>query len=298
MSCLGCATPDGDGVLLSEAIPDEGTLTLTATELSQSRSGTIVKIVSVADAIGVQADGDTLVVHSAPLRKRSPFSAASRKLKGDRFMCASGAQAQSWADALRKSIAGNGKPGVSWLVLVNPVSGKRRGAKVLVDCRPYFEAAGVPLREVITTHAGHAGEIVASLDVSSVSAVVCVGGDGIVHEVVNALMARADAARVAASLPIGVIPAGSGNSLATSLLKAAGEPCDVASAAFRLVRGGRQPLDLWQVSQPGKSGYAFLSLEWALASDIDIGSEKLRWLGALPRAPLNRPTVGASGAAV
>ena len=281
MSCfLGCGARE-DGVLLSESTQDGGVLALTCAELSLTHSGKPIATVSVADCVGVQAASKTLVVHSAPLRKRGLLAAASRKLISTRLTCGSEAQATAWALAVRKQYR---QTTTKWLVLVNPVSGKRRGAKVLAEARPFFEAAGVKLSEVITDHAGHAGEIVASLDVSTVDGVVCVGGDGIVHEVVNALLARKDATSVAASLPIGVLPAGSGNSLATSLLKAAGEPCDVASAAFQLVRGGRQPLDIWRVSQPDKSGYGFLSLEWALASDIDIGSEKLRWLGALPPA--------------
>jgi hypothetical protein len=36
-----------------------------------------------------------------------------------------------------------------------------------------------------TTHEGHAGEVAAALDPSSVDGVVCVSGDGLVNEVLN-----------------------------------------------------------------------------------------------------------------
>ena len=71
-----------------------------------------------------------------------------------------------------------------------------------------------------TTHEGHAGEVAAALDPTSVDGVVCVSGDGLVNEVLNGLMRRDDPR--AHRLPVGHVPAGSGNAIAKSLSDLAG----------------------------------------------------------------------------
>ena len=53
------------------------------------------------------------------------------------------------------------------------------------------------------------------------------------------------------------------------------------SAAYLLAKRGRQPLDIWRVTQPERAGWAFQSFEWAMASDLDLGSDKWRWMGKL-----------------
>lgn len=65
--------------------------------------------------------------------------------------------------------------------------------------------------------------------------IVCIGGDGIVNEVLNGLVQRSAATGVPmASLPpVGIIPAGSDNSVAWSVLQVR----DPASAALAIVKG-------------------------------------------------------------
>lgn len=58
----------------------------------------------------------------------------------------------------------------------------------------------------------HAWDIVYSLDFDSFSAIVAVGGDGTMHEVVNGMLNRKDKKR----LPLALIPNGSGNDLCGS----------------------------------------------------------------------------------
>ena len=61
-------------------------------------------------------------------------------------------------------------------------------AKRLYDSsvRGTLEAAGVQHTLHITQRAGHASEIVAGLDLSSVDALVFMGGDGTAHEALQA----------------------------------------------------------------------------------------------------------------
>ncbi len=270
-----------DGVTLSTS-----TLQLTAdgrVVCSPTNNSQPTTTVALADVAGVETDGSTLTLHHAPRSSSGCGGGGQRRLRSLEIRCDSAEQATQVRDALRCAIAGTTTPPAPprLLVLVNPRSGPGNGARIWADCRPIVAASGAALTEVVTASADDAKERVASLDLGAYDGVICVSGDGMVHEVLNGLAARADADAALAALAIGTIPAGSGNALATSLLRAASEPLHPRSAAFLVARGGRAALDLWRVTQPSRQGYAFLSLEWAMASDMDLGSDALRWLGPL-----------------
>ena len=146
---------------------------------------------------------------------------------------------------------------------------------------PLLKLAGVSATVTLTTHRGHATEVAASLDLSAFDAILVVSGDGLLSEVYNGLMqhAQRDAAAV---LPIGVIPAGSGNAMAKSLAARAGEACCAVNATLAaLCCTQPAPLDAALVRQEGTQPvHALLSLSWALVADIDIESEAFRALGS------------------
>ena len=73
-----------------------------------------------------------------------------------------------------------------------------------------FEDAGIKQDVIQTEYKGHASDIIKNYDLTSVQGIVCMGGDGTVHEVVNGLMNRPDW-RSAIKMPICPIPCGSGN---------------------------------------------------------------------------------------
>ena len=94
-----------------------------------------------------------------------------------------------------------------------------------------FANAGVEVNEVITTHAGHAREVLAARD-KNLDAVFVLGGDGAVMEVVGAL--------AHSGMPVGVLPGGTGNLVAGVL----GIPLGIGKAVKRLLDGERRVLDL------------------------------------------------------
>ena len=63
---------------------------------------------------------------------------------------------------------------------------------------------------------------------------VIVSGDGLIYEAINGLMARQDGPAAILALPIGVIPAGSGNALAKQLTHTAGPPRPPAPSRLTL----------------------------------------------------------------
>jgi diacylglycerol kinase (ATP) len=79
-----------------------------------------------------------------------------------------------------------------------------------------------------------------------------------------------------ASIPIGMVPAGSGNSFMESI-----KCLDPIDAAQRLITGHTRPIDVAAVTLGGgeKTVYSCNIVGWGLATDIMIEADKFRWMG-------------------
>ena len=124
-------------------------------------------------------------------------------------------------------------------VIINPRSGRGRAKEQtgMIDTlgRRYADLAIVP-----TQRPRHATELAAAAAAEGYDLVVAAGGDGTVHEVVNGLVGDGNRA----SLPLGIIPIGSGNDLAYGL----GIRESPEEAVDRLFTGQRRTLDLGRVT--------------------------------------------------
>ncbi|XP_062611044.1 sphingosine kinase 2-like isoform X2 [Saccostrea cucullata] len=169
------------------------------------------------------------------------------------------------------------------LVLINPFSGPGKARQIFENgVSSMLEEADISFKMVITEYAGHATEMMRSLDLSAWYGVVIVSGDGLIYEVINGLMSRGDW-EVAINFPVGCLPGGSGNALSLNINYLAGEPVDlnpILHSTFVLIKHRVIPMDLVLVQTPGKQMYSFLSVTWGLVADIDYESERLRVLGA------------------
>ncbi|KAL1195140.1 Sphingosine kinase 1 [Cardamine amara subsp. amara] len=184
-----------------------------------------------------------------------------------------------WCDKLHQHLQSLGRP-KKLLVFVNPFGGNKTARKIFIEeVKPLFEDANIQLEVQETKYQLHAKEMVRSIDVSRYDGIVCVSGDGILVEVVNGLLERPDW-RTALKLPIGMIPAGSGNGMIKSLLHPVGLPCSAKSATISIIRGRTRSLDVATISQGTTKFFSVLMLAWGLVADIDIESEKFRWMGS------------------
>ena len=166
------------------------------------------------------------------------------------------------------------------IILVNPASGTGESVKRAEALRPLFLHSGLPFTITPTTHAGHAHSLVHSLPLSHPTSVVCVSGDGLIYEVVNGLLSRPDLAHVTQQVTLGAIASGSANGLARSITGASMESYSLLCQAYLVVKGYQRPLDIATVVQAGHAPvFSFVSLSWAMISDIDLASEKYRWMG-------------------
>ncbi|XP_053565214.1 sphingosine kinase 1-like [Bombina bombina] len=109
-------------------------------------------------------------------------------------------------------------------------------------------------------------------------------GDGLMFEVINGIMERPDWAS-AIKKPLAILPGGSGNALAASISHYAGHQQVMGTklltnCAFVMCKGKPHPLDLVSLTtSTGRRIFSFLSLAWGLFSDVDIESEKYRFMG-------------------
>lgn len=121
------------------------------------------------------------------------------------------------APALRPVFAAAAPPAVpvrAVYVICNTTSGTRLGYRILHDIvLPAFTAAGVAVTVLETQYGGHARDYALTVPFAGYDALVVIGGDGSLMETVNGMLSRPDGAR----LPVGLVPGGSGNSVATDL---------------------------------------------------------------------------------
>lgn len=104
------------------------------------------------------------------------------------------------------------------LILLNPKSGPGKAREMFQKhVASVFTEAEVPFELQVTKHANFAREFVRRNDIFAWRSVVVVGGDGIYYEVINGLFERSDWERATQSVPIGIIPCGSGNGLAKTI---------------------------------------------------------------------------------
>ncbi|KAL3160513.1 hypothetical protein ABBQ32_010818 [Trebouxia sp. C0010 RCD-2024] len=145
-----------------------------------------------------------------------------------------------------------------------------------------FKAAGFSMSVKETQRAGHATEMVQGLHLGHCDALITVGGDGTLFEALQGLLGRPDWQQ-AAQLPFAMLPTGSGNALSANT-----GMWDIVTAAHAICKGKTRSIDIVSMLQsPDTRFYSFLSLNFGLVSNLDIGTEHLRWMGNI------RFTVGA-----
>jgi YegS/Rv2252/BmrU family lipid kinase len=155
-------------------------------------------------------------------------------------------------------------------IIVNPRGGVRRGMAVFEQVRAVFTCAGAELDARRTEYSGHAGQIARSTDLSAYDGLCVIGGDGTVHEVVGGLMQKGQSGLI----PLGFIPAGTGNTLHREV------GCsDPLEAAQRILAGRTRPLDAARVTMGDEVVYCVNIVGWGAIPDINGIAERLRILG-------------------
>ena len=259
---------------------------LTTTSLSWFHAG-LRQTLSFDDVVGVNPLSQShfqgllgFVVCVYPVSRTLPHR---RRLREYRFVCSTEQMRSQWINAIRQTLQNLPiqlqqavKPR-HLHVLINPRGGRRQAQQVFQSVRAILEHANCHLSTFETQGGEKTIQSIQALDLTDIDGFVVVGGDGTIYELINGLMTHADADS-AIAIPIGIIPAGTGNGLGKTILELSQESYDPTNAAFIIAKGHCQPINLGLVKQGGQQYYSILSLAWALISDIDIKSNQLRFL--------------------
>jgi len=167
------------------------------------------------------------------------------------------------------------------LVLINPASGKGKAPQIWKQIAEMTAGTGIDFEVLLTKRAGHAKEIVQNMDVEPYDGVVTVSGDGGLWEITNGLYARKDWPNVCTTLPVGIVPGGSGHAMHCSLLFHQKESFnqEYLVAALNIVRGKEMPYDYIECSTRTSTFLSLFGVAWGVIPEVDVGSEFMRFLG-------------------
>jgi diacylglycerol kinase (ATP) len=147
-------------------------------------------------------------------------------------------------------------------LLTNPTAGKGRGARVRDVALSLLDGAGWQVRSLEGRDADEAGDLARKAAVDGTEAMVVCGGDGLVHLAIQALAGT--------DVPLGVLPAGTGNDAA----RAVGIPVkDTAAAVARLIAWQPRTIDL---ARSGERWY-FTVLAAGFDAVVNERANRMTW---------------------
>ncbi|KAI8618529.1 ATP-NAD kinase-like domain-containing protein [Chytriomyces sp. MP71] len=162
------------------------------------------------------------------------------------------------------------------LLFVNPFGGVKEAVKIYTSViSPMLDIAGIPHERVDTIEHGHAEKVMKTVELSKYSAFIAVSGDGVLHEIVNGMLSRPDW-RAARTIPVGTVGAGSSNAMNRNLGHMFPE-----YAVLSIIKGHTRSMDVLSVTlhESKKVVFTHLNTTWAFIADVDIESDRFRWIG-------------------
>ncbi|CAL8240958.1 unnamed protein product [Merluccius merluccius] len=196
----------------------------------------------------------------------------------------------TWVTHLKQLLTGNAhthKQSVprQLKVFINPGSHKKQSVLIYREhIAPLFRMADIHTDITITERKGHILSLVKECSLTQYDGVVCVGGDGTVAELAHALVLRAqldsqrdpdsDLNPVQATLPLGIIPAGSTDIVSCSV-HGVRHPI---TAALHIILGHLQQVDMCSFFSLGRLVTFGFSAMFGFGGRSLALAEKKRWM--------------------
>ena len=156
-------------------------------------------------------------------------------------------------------------------VIYNPISGNNKSLKILPKVKSYLKDNDISFEIIMSEYKGHIKDILKNQNFSNYFSCCIIGGDGSFHEAINGYMSRNNQENV----PLSLVPAGSGNSLARDL-----DIIDYKSALEKIIRMQTRSIDIAKISYNNHILYSFNIVGWGMVATVGKKAEKYRWLGS------------------
>ncbi|MFQ5858684.1 MAG: diacylglycerol/lipid kinase family protein, partial [Anaerolineae bacterium] len=172
--------------------------------------------------------------------------------------------------------------------IFNPIAGRGLVARLKPTVVETLRRYDVDFHAAETNDRGQGVRLAREAVEAGYRSVIAVGGDGIVHEIVNGLM---HAGAGPDDVTLGIVPAGSGNDFVKMLDLPAG---DVASACSRISRRRTRVVDVGRINllisagrtvfsaDDGRPGYFINILGIGFTGLVAYESQKVDWLTGVP----------------
>ena len=157
------------------------------------------------------------------------------------------------------------------IIIFNLNSGPSPSQKTLDLIVPILKRNNFDLNIITSQYPGHEKVIANTVDLYDVSGICIIGGDGTINQVVNGMFLREDNIK----LPLGIIPAGTGNSFMHDI-----GVLDPEEAVKNIIKEKIKFIDIAKIKMKKETVFSINIIGWGLVTDINISAEKFRWLGS------------------
>ena len=169
------------------------------------------------------------------------------------------------------------------LAFINPIGGKGNGLEIWERAERIFEETDIEIDKIITVQFKQAYNYVLTLDPKKYDGFIACSGDGIIHEIINAIFHRneEDRNKFLDRCAICTIPAGSGNALSKAISSYSGDDNRIENHCYYLCKGKKKKIDVqeFQIKGIEKKVYSVVALMYGFLADCDLDSECLRCIG-------------------
>ena len=156
--------------------------------------------------------------------------------------------------------------------VVNPKAGKQRSQAIVREIKHVLRQNNIDFHFFNSYKEGSISEFIQKENLTDFDGLCVLGGDGTINEAINGLIASGQST----SIPIGIIPMGSGNAFAETL----GE-LDPIKALSNILTGETSLIDVFKIDDIEKTFFAINIIGWGMAAEVNILAEKLRWMGGI-----------------
>ena len=169
------------------------------------------------------------------------------------------------------------------LAFINPIGEKGNALTLWAKAEKIFEQTDIEIDKIITSEFRQVYNYVLTLDPMKYDGFIACSGDGIIHEIINAIFHRneEDKNKFLSRCAICTLPAGSGNALSKAITDYSGDDNRVETHCYYLCKGKKKKIDVQEMQIKGleKKVYSVVAFMFGFLAECDLDSECLRCIG-------------------